>query len=135
MLIKCPECGKDVSDKATACIHCGYPFSNIQTNEKQIDQNIILKFINNNDKMGAVKYLKENFDMLPSDAIKYVKEFESKNSHRIQKVDNRPKCPTCGSHNIQPISATKRAGSLLTFGLASGSIGKSYECKNCKYKW
>ena len=24
-LIKCPECGKKVSDKANACIHCGYP--------------------------------------------------------------------------------------------------------------
>lgn len=24
-LIKCPECGKDVSNKAPACIHCGYP--------------------------------------------------------------------------------------------------------------
>ena len=26
-LIKCPECGKEVSDKAEACIHCGYPLS------------------------------------------------------------------------------------------------------------
>lgn len=24
-LIQCPECGKDVSDKAPACIHCGNP--------------------------------------------------------------------------------------------------------------
>lgn len=24
-LIKCPECGREVSDRATACIHCGYP--------------------------------------------------------------------------------------------------------------
>ena len=24
-LIKCPECGGQVSDKAPACIHCGYP--------------------------------------------------------------------------------------------------------------
>ena len=24
-LIRCPECGKEVSDKAAACIHCGYP--------------------------------------------------------------------------------------------------------------
>lgn len=24
-LIKCPECGKEVSDKAEVCIHCGYP--------------------------------------------------------------------------------------------------------------
>ena len=24
-LITCPECGKEISDKAPACIHCGYP--------------------------------------------------------------------------------------------------------------
>ena len=24
-LIKCPECGKEFSDKAPACIHCGCP--------------------------------------------------------------------------------------------------------------
>ena len=24
-LIKCPECGRDVSDKADDCIHCGFP--------------------------------------------------------------------------------------------------------------
>ena len=24
-LISCPECGKEVSDQALACIHCGYP--------------------------------------------------------------------------------------------------------------
>ena len=25
-LIKCPECGKQVSDKANACPNCGYSF-------------------------------------------------------------------------------------------------------------
>ena len=24
-LIRCPECGKKISDQASACIHCGYP--------------------------------------------------------------------------------------------------------------
>ena len=24
-LIKCPECGKEISDQAPACIHCGFP--------------------------------------------------------------------------------------------------------------
>ena len=24
-LIKCPECGKEISDKSDVCIHCGYP--------------------------------------------------------------------------------------------------------------
>lgn len=27
-LIKCPECGKEVSDRAPACIHCGFPLEN-----------------------------------------------------------------------------------------------------------
>lgn len=24
-LINCPECGKEISDKAASCPHCGYP--------------------------------------------------------------------------------------------------------------
>ena len=32
-LIKCPECGKEISDKATACPNCGYP---IATEENQV---------------------------------------------------------------------------------------------------
>lgn len=32
-LIKCPECGGQVSDKAPACIHCGYPLQENQPQE------------------------------------------------------------------------------------------------------
>lgn len=31
-LIKCPECGGQVSDKAPACIHCGYPITSENSN-------------------------------------------------------------------------------------------------------
>ena len=24
-LIKCPECGKDISNRTEKCVHCGYP--------------------------------------------------------------------------------------------------------------
>lgn len=43
-LIKCPECGKEVSDKATACINCGFPLSNIETtsNEKTTNENEVV---------------------------------------------------------------------------------------------
>lgn len=30
-LIKCPECGKEISDKAKNCIHCGYPLDSINS--------------------------------------------------------------------------------------------------------
>lgn len=32
-LIKCPECGRQVSDKAPVCIHCGYPLQENQLQE------------------------------------------------------------------------------------------------------
>jgi len=34
-LIECPECGGKVSDKALACIHCGYPLQ--EPKEKQVE--------------------------------------------------------------------------------------------------
>lgn len=37
MLIKCPECGKEISDKSPKCIHCGYPLDSKPVTEL-IDQ-------------------------------------------------------------------------------------------------
>ena len=37
-LIKCPECGKEISDKSSACIHCGYPLANIQQEKPNVTQ-------------------------------------------------------------------------------------------------
>ena len=33
-LIKCPECKREVSDKAEACIHCGYPIAKLNSSAK-----------------------------------------------------------------------------------------------------
>gem|GEM_PF-4380192 len=29
-LIKCPDCGSDVSSRAVVCVKCGYPLNNNQ---------------------------------------------------------------------------------------------------------
>ena len=34
-LIECPECNKEVSDKAISCPHCGFPIADIQKTESQ----------------------------------------------------------------------------------------------------
>lgn len=36
-LIKCSECGKEISDKATACPNCGNPITQVNKNLVQID--------------------------------------------------------------------------------------------------
>ena len=46
-----------------------------------------------------------------------------------------PKCPTCGSTNVQPIGAGEKVISGALFGLFSTKIRKSYKCNNCKYMW
>lgn len=48
---------------------------------------------------------------------------------------NLIKCPNCGSKNTKKISTTSRVTSVAMLGVASGKIGKQYECKQCKYKW
>lgn len=37
-LINCPECGKEISDKAPACIHCGFPIENVVVNNSMDDK-------------------------------------------------------------------------------------------------
>lgn len=44
-LTKCPECGKEVSDKAPTCIHCGYPL----LAQKEFSYKVVLPSI---DKLG-----------------------------------------------------------------------------------
>lgn len=40
-IIKCPECGKDVSDKSDKCIHCGFPLDNFESVETIIDEKLL----------------------------------------------------------------------------------------------
>lgn len=36
-LIKCPECGREVSDRAPACVHCGFPLQMAQAETYSIE--------------------------------------------------------------------------------------------------
>lgn len=42
-----------------------------------------------------------------------------------------PKCPTCGSSNIEKISVAVKIVFLGPFA----SLYKTFKCNNCKYKW
>ena len=39
-MIVCPECGKEVSDQAEVCIHCGYPFHKLDDKKLNIDKSV-----------------------------------------------------------------------------------------------
>ena len=57
-LIKCPECGKEISDKATSCIHCGYPLHTSELQQKSISSKTINKtipFFSNKDRATTMR--------------------------------------------------------------------------------
>lgn len=152
-LIKCSECGKEVSDRATTCPHCGCPM--IAENHCVINGlDVDCSFIFNNEYDQEIKELimmeKTNLDLQIIEKIVYewstqgkippvfngkVSTWEEDNKRILSKQSNTPKCPTCGSTNIQKISGTKRWLSAGLFGLASSDVGKSMVCKSCGYKW
>lgn len=68
MLIKCPECNKEISDKAISCPNCGCPINNIQANKdiciidgKEYDFTEMMKLYNENRPFSAVLYLAKNY--------------------------------------------------------------------------
>lgn len=67
-----------------------------------------------------------------SDALNAL--YESKHPHSYNN-SCAPKCPTCGSTNVRKLDIIDRGLSVITLGLFSKKINKSFECKNCKYTW
>lgn len=51
------------------------------------------------------------------------------------KIGNKPKCPTCGSTNIQKISASAKLGGAMMFGIFSKTAKSQWKCRNCGSKW
>ncbi len=52
-----------------------------------------------------------------------------------QKAQNKPKCPTCSSTNIEKISSFDKAAGVVLFGLFSKTAKSQFKCRNCGYKW
>lgn len=44
-------------------------------------------------------------------------------------------CPTCGSTNTRKMGSIERGASILTFGIFSKKINKTFKCNNCGYTW
>ena len=109
---------------------------------------------NDGDKFATIKEIKSKFKCNTDDATEIVNEalkfFETKETtHKIRNSSinytnntskrspssNTPKCPHCSSTNFRRISTAGKIVSTGVFGLASSTIGKTFVCNKCGYKW
>ena len=77
-LIKCPECNRDVSDKANVCIHCGYPLHDFQAetiSNSQSKKVVIPSFKEYSDKkIHVIKIIREITGMDLTNAVSLVEQ-------------------------------------------------------------
>ena len=150
-LIKCPECGKEVSDKCTQCIHCGYPLVNykclINGVEHDFEEEFITAIANNDNWRRAIGGVRKKAFLNLSDGRRLVyimretkkvpSEFVPEYPEDIRyKVNNQSEviitCPYCHSTNTRKISGASKVGSVAMFGvLGIGKTSKQWHCNNC----
>jgi tRNA(Ile2) C34 agmatinyltransferase TiaS len=136
-LIKCPECGKDVSDKADKCINCGYPIK-IRTivNGQEYDLSHELELVLSGKNIEAIKSVREKVGLGLADGKSIIDYMSQHNKCPIamnfnhKHESNLPKCPKCGS---TAITAGQRGYSLITGFIGSGKTVN--RCSNYGYKW
>lgn len=70
-LIKCPECNKEVSDKAEICVHCGYPISK-WIKEKNSDLSQSNEDIKDDNPNNIYLYREKEYNL--TELVDYIKE-------------------------------------------------------------
>ena len=149
-LIICPECNREISDKATNCVHCGYPLQ-IEKNYLCVIDNKTydltryvneLNIIDKNNKILIKQIADEIFwdlrCLISPGAEKLVeiiletgeapKTFDSNYGRRSD--DRKPRCPKCSSTSI----STGSRGYSMVWGFV-GSGKTVNRCANCGHKW
>lgn len=128
-LIKCVECGKEISDKSESCPHCGCPTIESITQQQIQDykQTYKCKHCGNT----TYKAIKNQFGLIAiCSECGYAENITHTPQESIQFLT--PECPYCHSHDTKKIGSGGRTLSLLTLGLAGSKIGKQWHCKHCR---
>lgn len=140
-LIKCPECGKEISDQSTVCIHCGFPLQNKNeciVNGKKQDLSFILdQSLSREAKRDILCKISGGASWRCNMMVCYIMQ-EGKIPPTLtirpdedeMQSQNALTCPKCGSTNV----TTSARGWKWTTGFI-GSGKTVNRCGNCGYTW
>lgn len=148
-LIKCPECGKEVSDKALTCIHCGCPLvekNHCIINGVDVDcsflfdpkyedieiKELIMMEKTNLDAGIADKIVEEwsKKGEIPPVFNGKISTYEEESRQAMERINNQLHCPKCGSTSIT--TGARGVNWFLGFIGANKTVNR---CGKCGYTW
>lgn len=142
MLYYCDKCGNLGDEFDTSCFCCGKSplkpipreyIDNFRWRDGDGKEAFIEEVVKKSPNLDS--YLFEHRDEIINQKNDEMMASIATGKAILEEKSRVPKCPTCGSANVQKISGTKRWITTGLFGLASSDIGKTMCCKNCGYKW
>lgn len=149
-LIICPECKKEISDKADVCIHCGYPIKNDKNNQhSNITKKYVYMCMSCSNPFKEFDEYKGEIQICPDcgNQLEYyetetvdnntnlvVERYTEETQRSINSSINlnRPQCPYCHSTDTKKITNTSKAVHTALFGIFSmGRNSKQWHCNKC----
>ena len=134
----CPKCGSIKMlnfEWEKDCSYCGYQLQDTEYYfTESVDHGNLKPEIR---KAIFEKYIK-NSPLYSEESVKDREEKESRERVNLPSSytpKNTPKCPTCGSTNVEKISTTSKAIGFAMVGIFSSNFRKTMRCKQCGYKW
>lgn len=145
MLCYCKKCGRIVyfmlkSDEkiCDCCKSTVYPVPDEYLSCKfSVDSNkkeeFIEKYIKSSPEFNP--YLFEHRDEILTRENMKLNAALAHGASILKEQSRVPKCPTCGSTNVEKIPVGKKVVGGAMFGLFSSNVRNTMCCRNCGYKW
>lgn len=86
-LIKCPECGKEISDQSKQCIHCGFPLDKIKSAESTTYAIYLCDIIRKDANIILCKILLEDHYNVPKNEARHMIVEFNKNHNKVKILD------------------------------------------------
>lgn len=135
----------DVKQGFNNSIVCSIAFEDNATPQQVANLLMTKNLIDSSEICGEVHFLPEkdgSICLVDDSGYPYVtlikKQEQTLGEVSLQATNqalNKPKCPTCGSTNIERINLGTRATAAVLFGVVSNTARKQMMCRNCGYKF
>lgn len=128
----CPRCDKYIERFVWFCPFCGGMVPKVSVWEKW-DEAKRQEFFKDSPHYDPPRPTEDKAELEKAEA--FDKQIKEELAQETELAKYTPKCPTCGSPDLEKIGTASKVLDVAFWGFASGKVKKTFHCKNCGYEW